>query len=103
MFLLIRIIEELCGQDAQDSVAAIDFGLGDARYKTELCDRHWMDASFCLYAPNLRGAALNAYRTTVIFVDRIARKIVGAEIQGKIKRLWRDLSRQHGQVSDRII
>jgi hypothetical protein len=94
MFLLIRIIEELCGQGGEDAVAAIDFGLGDARYKTELADQHWMDASFCLYAPNLRGVALNAYRTMILFVDRIARKIVGVEMQRKIKKIWRDLSRQ---------
>jgi hypothetical protein len=38
--------------------------------------------------------ALNAYRTMILFVDRIARKIVGVEMQRKIKKIWRDLSRQ---------
>jgi hypothetical protein len=92
IFLLIKVIEMFCCQKADCKIEAVDFGLGDAKYKSYFADSHWLDASLWIYAPTIRGAALNAYRTSTLLADRIARRIVGEELQEKIKKLWRSRS-----------
>ncbi|MGA3048221.1 MAG: GNAT family N-acetyltransferase [Terracidiphilus sp.] len=92
IFLLIKVIEMFCCQKADCKIEAVDFGLGDAKYKSYFADSHWLDASLWIYAPTIRGVALNAYRTSTLLADRIARRIVGEELQEKIKKLWRSRS-----------
>lgn len=92
IFLLIKVIEMFCCQKADYKIEAVDFGLGDAKYKSYFADNHWLDASLWIYAPTIRGAVLNAYRTSALLADRIARRIVGEELQEKIKKLWRSRS-----------
>jgi Acetyltransferase (GNAT) domain len=88
MYLLLRIIEELC---ASREVAAIDFGFGDADYKRSFGSSCTEEESLCIAAPNLRGASLNLVRTLIVGGDRVAR-LLGDRLQisGRLKKLWRD-------------
>lgn len=94
IFLTLSVVEKFCELQGENRVQAIDFGLGDARYKADLCNVSWNDASLCLFAPTWRGLALNAYRTPVKMIDRAARKIFNPQLQQKIKTNWRNLRRK---------
>jgi hypothetical protein len=91
MFLTMRVIEELCQSNGQERVREIDFGFGDAEYKTLLGNCRWEEASVYIFAPTLKGVRLNVLRTSALLIDRALRK--GAErtnLLPKIKRIWRD-------------
>lgn len=90
MYLIMRVIEEFCSEGKSRQVKAIDFGLGDAEYKRMLSDQEWQDASPYIFAPTLRGAALNAYRTPLMQIDKYGRKVISTDLEAKIKRIWRD-------------
>src|SRR5579875_1637569 len=87
MHLILRVLEQCCGDGS--GVNSVDFGLGDAQYKRMLSDHEWLDIMFVRFAPTLRGAALNAYRTPLQAADWFARKALSSDAQQKIKRWWR--------------
>jgi hypothetical protein len=89
-YLLIKVIEELCSQGTAREVSAIDFGLGDAEYKRIVCDQEWKDACPCIFAPTLKGTALNAYRTPLIHLDKIGRFLLSDQLEQRVKRIWRE-------------
>jgi len=89
-YLLVNVIEGLCAPGPEREVVAIDFGLGDAEYKRIVSDQEWKDASPCIFAPSLRGVALNAYRTPLMHLDKIGRFLLSDETKGRAKHLWRD-------------
>jgi hypothetical protein len=97
IFLTIRVIEELCESTEPNRICAVDFGLGDARYKAEICNESWEDACVYLFAPTFSGVMLNAYRTPALVLDQTARKMLGSQQQEKIKRFWRKLSLKKNQ------
>ncbi len=91
MFLTMRVIDEFCHATGQDKVRQIDFGFGDAPYKTLLANCKWDEASVYIFAPTLKGARLNALRTLVLLVNRTLRRgLERAKLLAKIKRIWRD-------------
>jgi len=95
MFLMMRVIEGFCEGEGSRDVAQIDFGLGDAEYKQILGNCAWQEGSLCIFAPNLRGMALNARRTPVLLVDRLATAVLArTRLVAKIKRVWRDRVKQ---------
>jgi hypothetical protein len=90
--LLTKVFEDLC-RDA--GVGEVDFGLGDAEYKRHLCNQSWLEASAYVFAPTIRGLALNSLRTPFLLVDRSARRVVGRSgLLTKIKTLWRKRAAQ---------
>jgi hypothetical protein len=91
IFLTIRVIEEFCESTTPNRICAVDFGLGDARYKADICNEHWEDACVYLFAPTLSGVALNAYRTPALILNQTAHKLLASQQQEKIKRFWRNL------------
>lgn len=91
-FLLTRVFEDLCQNDAADE---IDFGFGDAQYKRDLCDQSWQEASMYVFAPTVRGLVLNAVRTPTILIDRASRKALErTKLLEKVKRAWRNRLRK---------
>jgi len=95
MFLMMRVIESFCQGNGNKDVAEIDFGLGDAEYKEILGTCTWQEGSLCLFAPNLRGLGLNALRTPVLVVDRMASAALARTgLVAKIKKAWRDRVKQ---------
>ncbi len=91
MFLMMRVIEGFCVGEGSNEVAQIDFGLGDAEYKEILGNCIWQEGSLCIFAPSLRGIGLNALRTPVLLVDRLAAAVLArTRLVAKIKKAWRD-------------
>ena len=91
IFLTLNVIEKFCELGDEERIIAMDWGLGDARYKSDLCNIDWEDCSLHIFAPTLRGAILNAYRTPVLAIDHWARRVFNASVQEKIKGKWRAL------------
>lgn len=91
MFLILKVIEDLCNAKCSDVAEGIDFGLGDAQYKTVLGNMEWRDASFFMFAPSLTGVFLNALRTSGELLNRTGIRVAASiGLTTKIKRLWRD-------------
>ena len=91
-YLLMHLIEKLC-DDKLFEVQAIDFGTGDAQYKEGICDRRREDISFWIFPGTPAGVALNTYRTILNLANVSAKKLLGKEVQGRVKKKWRDLMR----------
>jgi CelD/BcsL family acetyltransferase involved in cellulose biosynthesis len=89
-YLMMKTIEAFCDEKGQRQVNSVDFGLGDAEYKRMLCDQTWLDASPSIFAPNLRGLALNAYRTPLVQLDLIGRHLLSSNLEARVKRVWRN-------------
>jgi CelD/BcsL family acetyltransferase involved in cellulose biosynthesis len=87
MYLLQKLLEDLCNEGSTDEV---DFGFGDAQYKRDVCDHEKSQAAVLLFAPSAKGIALNSLRTPLIYATNTARSLlVKTGLQQKIKRAWR--------------
>ena len=87
MFLLMRIIENSC---LEDDVKSIDFGLIDASYKREYCDKKWQETCLYIFAPNLKGLTLSLMRNitsgTTEFIKMVLTRVKVIEW---VKKEWR--------------
>lgn len=89
--LIMRVIEGFCNRANGDVVRELDFGLGDAEYKSTLCSENWMEAPVYIFSPTLRGLKLKAMRSASRVIDRGARKILtSSKFLPRLKRAWRD-------------
>jgi CelD/BcsL family acetyltransferase involved in cellulose biosynthesis len=96
MYLLMRVIEDMCADRIASGIEEIDFGLGDAQYKQVLGNVEWQDAEVRIFAPTIRGFLLNALRTLWALLDRLARRALGhAGLLSKVKNRWRHSVRAH--------
>jgi hypothetical protein len=96
-YLLMKVIEEVEKEDGEPPLTTIDFGFGDAQYKTMLGSDHRQVASLYIFAPTVKGAALNLARTFASLADRAAKAVL--ERTGTLSRIklsWR-LRMAHGQ------
>jgi hypothetical protein len=85
-FLLTEMIDDLC----RSGVREIDFGLGAGRYKERFGNSKSAEASIYIYAPTLKGFALNALRTVTGLVDDVLRSALErTNLLPRIKKLWR--------------
>jgi Acetyltransferase (GNAT) domain len=91
MYLLLTSLSELCDGKWKDNVARVDFGLGDAEYKTVLSNCSFKESLVYVYGTTLRGMAMNLLSTSVAFADRTAKKFLARnDLLEKTKRLWRN-------------
>jgi GNAT acetyltransferase-like protein len=89
--LIMRVIEGFCTRANGDVVQDLDFGLGDAEYKSALCSENWMEAPVYIFSPTLRGLKLKVMRSVTRVIDRSARKILtSSKFLPRLKRAWRD-------------
>jgi hypothetical protein len=86
-FVLQSLLQELCSEDAADSV---DFGFGDAQYKRDWCDQEHCQASMFLFAPTLRGVCLNMFHSSLTSASHAARNLLArTEVLARLKKAWR--------------
>jgi hypothetical protein len=90
MFLVVRVIESLCGGESGGGVETVDFGLGDAQYKDVLGNEHWQDASLFIYASTLKGLALFMLNTPMALASHVVGKgLEKTRLLQRVKTLWR--------------
>jgi CelD/BcsL family acetyltransferase involved in cellulose biosynthesis len=90
-FVMVKALEEMLAE----GLKVVDFGLGDARYKQRFGNFSWEEMSVQIFAPRLRGVAVNALRTPIMGADRMARTILQkTDAMARVKKLWRDYRRK---------
>jgi hypothetical protein len=85
-FLLISMIEDFC----KERINAIDFGFGEAEYKSRFSNCRVVKASVYIFSPTPKGFMLNAGRTVTGAMDAALRGILErTDLLPKLKRFWR--------------
>lgn len=91
MVLVMQVIESFCNHTEGDAVRQLDFGLGEAEYKSVLGDRTWLEASAYIFSPNLKGLELKGLRLAAGLIDRSARRVLAStSLFARVKRRWRN-------------
>lgn len=86
-YLLMRLIEDLC---ADESVRTIDFGFGDAEYKSHFGDESWLEEDVAVFEPRPKPVAINLGLSGVRGTVRTAQAL--ATRTGRLpamRRRWR--------------
>ncbi len=92
MYLIVKVMEELNrGGSGSDVLAKrVDFGIGDATYKERLSNSHWFELPVYIFAPGIKGLAVNGVRSAAGRFNRLAKRLMGATpLVGNLKRSWR--------------
>ncbi len=91
LLLITRAIEELTSQNSDQRIEQIDWGLGDAEYKTRLSTENWKETSVHIFAPTAKGIVLNLLNSGGAAIDGAAKKILAkTALVAKIKKSWRE-------------
>jgi CelD/BcsL family acetyltransferase involved in cellulose biosynthesis len=86
-FLLMRLIEDLC---ADDAIHTLDFGFGDATYKRQLGDESRLEEDVAVFAPTAKAVAVNLARTTLHSATGVARRALARSGRlARAKKRWR--------------
>jgi CelD/BcsL family acetyltransferase involved in cellulose biosynthesis len=90
IFLVTKAIEEICDRRSEWGALEIDWGFGDAQYKEMLGTCEWKEASVHIFAPTIRGVALNAVRTPGAYVEHVSKDFLGrSSVASWVKKRWR--------------
>jgi hypothetical protein len=85
-----RVIEDFCNGENGDRPQEIDFGFGEAQYKLVLGSRQWRESSSYVFAPTVKGFALNLLRTPTTLLNELATtSLVKMRLLPKVKAIWR--------------
>jgi hypothetical protein len=92
MYLSLSVIGEMCDQKKNHDIAQINFGPGDAEYKSVLSNVSFEEGrELQIYGRTWRALGVKALCTPVVFTDRLAKRILSkTKLLSKVKRLWRD-------------
>lgn len=103
-FLVMSVIEGLCKENRDGVVREIDFGLGDSEWKRILSSCEWDERPVYIFAPTLKGLAINAARTIAGFLDHFAKRILErSALLPRVKKLWRDYVTKPGLQPEEAI
>ena len=91
--VILQFIKDIC---ANEHVNKIDFGLGDAAYKRELCDEYWYESMVFLFAHNIKGLVNNTIKSSATLLN-MGMKNISDKLNLKtfVKRIWRDYFIHH--------
>jgi hypothetical protein len=90
MYLLMRVIDELCDAPQGRVCDLVDFGIGHAGYKARLGNTERVDVSIWFFAPRVKGAALNICRSVAAGVNHSAKALLSRfALLDEVKRRWR--------------
>jgi hypothetical protein len=90
IYLVLNVLEEVRRDPSAGADPVVDFGIGDGEWKARLGNEQWQEASIAVFAPTVRGVALNAGRTAAAAADRCARALLRrSRLLSPLKRLWR--------------
>jgi CelD/BcsL family acetyltransferase involved in cellulose biosynthesis len=90
MYLSLRVLGELCDQKKEHGITRVDFGRGDAEYKSILSNLSFEESPVRIYGRTLRMLASRTLMTPVGTAHRVAREVLAkANLLAKAKRAWR--------------
>jgi Acetyltransferase (GNAT) domain len=98
MYLIMQVLEAFCSATGEDRPRQIDFGFGDAQYKTVLANQEWLEASVYIFARSWKGMGINLLRMPTAWLNRWAQEFLAkTSLLLKVKRMWRDRVMKPGQ------
>jgi hypothetical protein len=98
MFLFYQVVDGLCRQ----GVETLDFGFGDAWYKSHFGTHKSAETNICVFAHNLSGAGLKLLLIPTQLADRWGKKAVEKlRVLQSVKKKWRDRA-QRRAVTARV-
>jgi Acetyltransferase (GNAT) domain len=98
IYLIMHVVEYFCGEKSEDRARQIDFGFGDAQYKTVLANEEWQEASIYIFARSCKGIGINLVRMPTAWANHWAQELLGkTSLLAKVKRMWRDRVMKSGQ------
>jgi hypothetical protein len=98
--LLMHWIEDAFEPLGSPSVAEIDLGPGEARFKRSIHNYVRNESVIYICAPTIKGIAFNVQRTLTHIIDQSARKLLPSSVVlEKVKKIWRSRARNTAQVS----
>jgi CelD/BcsL family acetyltransferase involved in cellulose biosynthesis len=93
-YLLVHVLKEFAGDPGIDHV---DFGFGDATYKSDICDIRREEASLYLFRPGLRGTRVFMQRYGALMLGNVLeRTLKQADWYERVKASWRRRSEAGG-------
>jgi CelD/BcsL family acetyltransferase involved in cellulose biosynthesis len=91
-YLLVRLLEDLC-QDPDARV--LDYGVGDAEYKSRFGTRSWREGNVHVYAKTFRGIRVNLTRTVLLAGVGAGKRVFDrGDVARSLKQRWRRRLRQ---------
>jgi hypothetical protein len=95
--VILQFIKDIC---ANKNVNKIDFGLGDAAYKRELCDEYWNESTVFLFSHTIKGFINNMMKSSTTMLNLGMRSISDKmNLRTRVKRIWRDYFIRHLKAS----
>jgi CelD/BcsL family acetyltransferase involved in cellulose biosynthesis len=86
-YLLMKMLEDLCTDDAVDHV---DYGIGGAEYKRHFANQCWLEEDDLVFAPSFRGVRINLTRTAILsMIDGARATADRTPVLRVLKRRWR--------------
>jgi hypothetical protein len=96
-YLQMRMFADLC---ADPNIRIVDFGWGDAPYKSRFGNESWREREVVIFAPSLRGLRVSLIRNAIFGLDRSARRLLAKTgLTSRIKRGWRRRLGREASVS----
>jgi hypothetical protein len=84
--VFLRMVDKL----AEEGVARLDFGLGDAHYKERFGNRAWREATIQIFSPSIRSALLGRLLRACDYIDHLSRNAVSRlGVADQLKQIWR--------------
>jgi hypothetical protein len=84
--LFTKMVEDFC----RDGIKEMDFGFGDAKYKSRFGDSNWKEASIYIFSPSLKSVVINLIRTLSSTISRFSYKLLEkTSLLEFIKKRWR--------------
>jgi CelD/BcsL family acetyltransferase involved in cellulose biosynthesis len=91
-FLLMHSIEDCLKPQGNQKTTVLDLGAGNHRYKRDVCNREWQEATVDIFAPTLKGVELSLLRMTLVLVAYLGRTVLGdSNLRDTLVRIWRRL------------
>lgn len=85
--MFLKVLEDLC---ADPSVQSWDFAFGDADYKRNYSDRHWLEETVYVFAPRIYPIMINVLKSAADALDvAFSRLVAKTGFYKRIKKLWR--------------
>jgi hypothetical protein len=84
--VFLKMAEYLC----MEKVETIDFGLGDALYKSRFGDTHWEEGDVLIFSPTFKNIKLNLIRTLLEGSALRARRLISRlGLEQRLKTIWK--------------
>jgi len=85
--LFVKMLEDLC---SLGNIKLIDFGFGEAPYKSRFGDHNWQEATIHIFSSNIGGLKINTLRMLTIGGYRLSVGLLKRfNLLDKAKRSWR--------------